>query len=131
MNDFTLEQKKRAVIEFSALEKELDQVLFASDDDDDDDNRFPWLKAGAAAGAATGAGYGIGQLVKKGRGINTKPAAFPVYGPGTPGYRILPGESKGLIGDLKTGAGAAAGEVKESVSAMFKRLFPKFAKAAV
>jgi hypothetical protein len=161
--NMTNDQKKRAVTEFAALERKLDTVLFARNDDDDDDNNL--LKAGATVagvGGVVGAGYGVNALTKQGKRLNEMPRAvtkssdipgvegdlpgpidsmaarrgFVMRNTGGTATTIERGASKGFLGDLKTGAGALAGNTKtagkdviESLTEAFKRL--RGLKAAV
>lgn len=129
-NDLTPDQKKRAITEFAAIEKRLDEVLFARNDDDDED--FPVVKTAGVLGIGAGAGLGINAIRKRGNALNTAPqGGFIMPGTSEPaplGSRMQPIGNPGtarastLLKDLKTGGKTVAGETKETVGEMFARL---------
>jgi hypothetical protein len=128
-NDLTPNQKKRAIIEFAAIEQRLDTVLFARYDDDEDD--FPIVKTAGVLGAGAGAGFGVNAVAKRGQLLNRRGFTLPgtgVENPPSPGS---------FLANLKTGGKSVAADAKqgiaeasENLSAMFKRLFGKGLKAA-
>lgn len=142
-NDLTPDQKKRAVTEFAAIEQRLDQVLFARADEDDEED-FPVVKTAGVLGAGAGAGIGINAIRKRGNAINSAPTGgFVMPGTSEPapfGSRMQPIGNPGnvrpsnFLKDLKTGGKTVAGEAKESVAEMLKRmkgLFRGLGKTAV
>lgn len=122
MNELINSQKNRAVKEFVSLEAKLDTILFARGDMDDDS---PWLKTGAYAAGGVGAGLGVAGLVKKGKRLNSMPVAEPAL----PGLEVP--KATGFLSDLKTGTKAATGDLHEGVTALWKKMFGKVARAAV
>jgi hypothetical protein len=171
------DQKKRAVTEFAALERDLDTILFRRKDDDEDRSSLPMAiaKAGAGTVAVGGATYGglkgLQTLTKRGKSINEMPTATMKQPAFDAGLRInqigsdasgrgqfgnitqperrftlpgqdpipstIPGKSKGVFGDLATGAKSflnedartAGKQSMEGLSALFKKMFKRSAQA--
>lgn len=109
-------QQKKVITELSAMETQLDSVLFARNDDEDE-NGHPWLAGGAAGAGLTAAGYGLN---RKGARLNAIPRPGPTLGPPAPG---------GILKNIGTGAKATGESVGETLSSVWKRLLRVGSKA--
>jgi hypothetical protein len=134
MNDLTPKQHRKALSNFVSLEAKLDTVLFRRRDDDDDGVN-PYLAGGAGVAAGAGGALGIGALAKKGQRINLTPDPQPVL-PGLENPEIGKGlftpkpTSTGFLSDLGTGTRATAGEAKEGIMSLWRKLVGGAAKVA-